>query len=195
MYVSQYFEQKFTLLQEFKLKELAHRIIVIIYHKIVMENLSLPDEIILKILGYLSLGELIQCARVSKRLSTICNDDSLSYTSNMLAMKDLTVKDRKSVIDILIARPEVREVTISWKGDPKTDYRRNLITMMRNPRAILAMGALLPIGAVGPPKALRGGVKRKRVKSTGSLKAEEASESSSRFVFYISGYHLLFVLM
>jgi hypothetical protein len=84
---------------------------------------------------------------------------------------------------------------VSWKGDPKTDYRRNLIALMRNPRAILAMGALLPIGAVGPPKALRGGVKRKRVKSTGSLKAEEASESSSRFVFYISGYHLLFVLM
>ena len=117
-----------------------------------MENLPLPDEIILKILGYLSLGELIQCAGVSKKLSTICNDKSLSYTSNMLAMKDLTAKDRKSVIDILIARPEVRQVTISRKEDPKTDYRRNLIMLMRNPRAIKAMGAVLPIGAVGPPK-------------------------------------------
>ena len=162
-----------------------------------MENLSLPDEIILKILGYLSLGELIQCARVSKRLSTICNDKSLSYTSNMLAMKDLTVKDRKSIIDILTARPEVREVTISWKGDPKTDYRRNLIALMRAPGAILAMGALLPMGAVGPPKALRALPRAsvRKVKSTGSLKAPEASESSSRFIFYISGYHLLFVLI
>ena len=158
-----------------------------------MENLSFPDEIILKILGYLSLGELIQCARVSKRLSTICNDKSLSYTSNMLAMKDLSMKDRKSIIDILIARPEVRQVTISMKEDPKTDYRRNLIALMRAPGAILAMGALLPMGAVGPPKALRANVKR--VKSTGSLKAPEVSESSSKFIFYISGYHLLFVSM
>ena len=115
-------------------------------------DLPVPDEIILKIFSYLSLGELIQCARASKRLSTICNDESLSYTSNMLAMKDLTVKDRKSVIDILIARPKVREVTISRKEDPKTDYRRNLIALMRAPGAIGAMGALLPMGAVGPPK-------------------------------------------
>ena len=118
-----------------------------------MENLPLPDEIILKILGYLSLGELIQCAGVSKKLSTICNDKSLSYTSNMLAMKDLTAKDRKSVIDILIARPEVRQLTISRKEDPKTDYRKNFIAMiMRKPEGIGAMEALLPIGAVGPPK-------------------------------------------
>ena len=31
-----------------------------------VENLPLPDEIIVQILGYLSLGELIQCATVSK---------------------------------------------------------------------------------------------------------------------------------
>ena len=83
-----------------------------------MENLPLPDEIVLKILGYLSLGELIQCARVSKRLSSICNDHSLSYSLSMLEMKDLTVKDRKSIIDILIARPTVRKVTISRVGKP-----------------------------------------------------------------------------
>ena len=75
---------------------------------------NLPNEIVLQILSYLNLGELIQCARVSKRLKMICKDKSLSYGSNMHAMKDLTVKDRKSIIDYLIARPEVREVTISW---------------------------------------------------------------------------------
>mgnify|MGYP001269924554 FL=1 len=77
-----------------------------------MENL--PNEIVLQILGYLNIGELIQCASVSKRLKTMCKDKSLSYGSNMLAMKDLTVNDRKSIIDYLIARPEIREVRISW---------------------------------------------------------------------------------
>ena len=77
------------------------------------ENMPFPDEIILKILRYLRLGELIQCARVSKRLNTICKDGSLSYRSSMLAMKDLTVKDRKSIIDMVIVRPDVTEVRIS----------------------------------------------------------------------------------
>ena len=79
-----------------------------------MENLPFPEEIVLKILSYLSLGELIQCARVSKRLNRICKDKSLSYRSSMLEMKALTVKERKSIIDYLIRRPEVREMTISW---------------------------------------------------------------------------------
>ena len=83
---------------------------------------NLPNEIVLQILGYLNLGELIQCARVSKRLKTICKDKSLSYGSNMLAMKDLTVNDRKSIIDYLIAGPEVREVTISWIYCPTAPY-------------------------------------------------------------------------
>ena len=83
---------------------------------------SLPNEIVLHILGYLNLSELIQCARVSKRLKTMCKDKSLSYGSNMLAMKDLTVNDRKSIIDYLIARPEVREVNISWIYCPKAPY-------------------------------------------------------------------------
>ena len=78
-----------------------------------MENLQLPNEIVLQILGYLSLGELIQCARVSKRFSIICKDRSLSYSSSMSVIKDLTVKERKSIIDTLIARPDVKEVKIS----------------------------------------------------------------------------------
>ena len=48
-----------TLVQEFKLTTFANRIIIII-----MDNL--PNEIVLQILGYLSLGELIQCASVQK---------------------------------------------------------------------------------------------------------------------------------
>ena len=83
-----------------------------------MENLPLPDEIIVQILGYLSLGELIQCATVSKSFNTICKDSSLRYKSNMLVIKDLTVKDQKSIIDVLIATPILREVTIiSWRDE------------------------------------------------------------------------------
>ena len=78
-----------------------------------MESLPLPNEIVLQILGYLSLGELIQCARVSKRFSTICKDNSLSYGSSMSLMKDLPLRFRKSMTDFLIARPDVKEVKIS----------------------------------------------------------------------------------
>ena len=84
-----------------------------------MENLPLPDEIVLKIFGYLNLGQLIQCARVSKRFNNIVKDKSLKYTSMMLAMKDLTAKDRKVIIDILLVRPKVKKVKISkinWHG-------------------------------------------------------------------------------
>ena len=101
-----------------------------------MESLPFPDEIILKILGYLSLGQLIQCARASKKLNNICEDRSLNYRSSMLVMKklnnickdrtlsfrssmlemqDLTVKDQKTIIDTLIARPKVTEVIMSSK--------------------------------------------------------------------------------
>ena len=41
------------------------------------ENLPFPDEILLKILGYLNVIDLRQCAQVSKRLQKICMDKSL----------------------------------------------------------------------------------------------------------------------
>ena len=59
-----------------------------------MENFLFPDEIVLKIFGYLGLGELIQCSKVSKRFNTICKDNSLGYRSSMLIMKDLMVEIR-----------------------------------------------------------------------------------------------------
>ena len=82
-----------------------------------MENFS--DEVLLKILGYLGLGDLIRCTRVSKRLNNICKDDSLRhiwlrYISSMPVMKKLTVKDHNSILDILIDNPEVKEVT--WRN-------------------------------------------------------------------------------
>ena len=96
---------------------------------------NLPNEIVLQILSYLNLGELIQCARVSNRLRTICKDKSLSYGSNMLAMKDLTVNDRKSIIDYLIAGPETREVNISWIYCPEVPYKVKSLTSEEIPSA------------------------------------------------------------
>ena len=88
-----------------------------------MENFLLPDEIVLKIFGYLGLSELIQCAKVSRRFNTICKDNSLGYGSSMSIMKDLGAEDQKYINNILIARPELTKLeiySVSWEeGDGK----------------------------------------------------------------------------
>ena len=88
-----------------------------------MENFLFPVEIVLKIFGYLGLGELIQCSKVSKRFNTICKDKSLGYRLSMLIMKDLGVRDQKYINEILIARPELTKVvihSISWEEGDET---------------------------------------------------------------------------
>jgi hypothetical protein len=97
-----------------------------------MENFLLPNEIVLNIFSYLGLGDLIQCAKASKRFNTICKDKSLSYRSSMLIVKGLTVKDQKFINDILIARPYMKKVTIwtiSWEEVIEKRLSENLITM------------------------------------------------------------------
>ena len=87
-----------------------------------MENFLFPDEIVLKIFGYLGLGELIQCSKVSKRFNTICKDKSLSYRSSLLIIKDLMVEDQKIINDILNTRPITKVVihSVSWEGGDET---------------------------------------------------------------------------
>ena len=83
-----------------------------------MENLLLPNEIVLKILGYLGLCDLIPCAKVSKRFNELCKDKSLSYRLILLVMKGLAVKHQKLINDILTARPNMKKVkicSISWE--------------------------------------------------------------------------------
>ena len=46
------------------------------------ELLSLPDEILLKILGYMDIFDLKGCAQVSKRLQRVALDLSLEYSDN-----------------------------------------------------------------------------------------------------------------
>ena len=92
-----------------------------------MENFLFPDEIVLKIFGYLGLGELIQCSKVSRRFNTICKDNSLGYKSSMSIMKDLGVEDQKYISSIFIARPELTKVeihSISWEQEEEDDEKR-----------------------------------------------------------------------
>ena len=113
-----------------------------------MENFLFPVEIVLKILGYLGLGELIQCSKVSRRFNTICKDNSLGYSSSMLIMKDLTVEDQKYLNRILINRPELTKVeihSVSWEeGDRKrlSGAMAKAETTLRN-RTILFYAYLL----------------------------------------------------
>ena len=55
-----------------------------LYHKIKRTYvlLSLPDETLLKILGYLDIFDLKGCAQVSKRLQRVALDTSLEYSDN-----------------------------------------------------------------------------------------------------------------
>ena len=48
----------------------------------------------------------------------LCKDNSLSYRSSMLIIKDLGVEDQNYINNILIARPELTKVeihSISWE--------------------------------------------------------------------------------
>ena len=95
-----------------------------------MENFLFPDEIVLKIFGYLGLGELIQCAKVSRRFNTICKDKSLGYKSSMLIMKDLREKDQKHINNNLIAFPEIMKVVINSIHIFERDLERRLTGVM-----------------------------------------------------------------
>ena len=45
--------------------------------------LDIPDELILKVLSYAETADILKCSRVSKRIRTISNDNSLFQTVNL----------------------------------------------------------------------------------------------------------------
>ena len=58
-----------------------------------MENLPFPDEIMLKILGYLNIFDLAKCAQVSKQLMNICEDKEFQqYCELKKIFKNSTLK-------------------------------------------------------------------------------------------------------
>ena len=44
---------------------------------------DLPDEVVLKVLGFMDIKELLLCGQVSKRLRAIANDESLWLKLNL----------------------------------------------------------------------------------------------------------------
>ena len=58
-----------------------------------MENLPFPDEIVLKILGFLNIFDLAKCAQVSKQLKNICEDKEFQQYHEMKKIfKNSTLK-------------------------------------------------------------------------------------------------------
>ena len=67
------------------------------------ENLPLPDQIFLKIIGYLDVIDTIHCSQVSKRLQKICMDKSLnlfqrSFTFPVPAINGKTILEVKKKV-------------------------------------------------------------------------------------------------
>ena len=67
------------------------------------ENLPFPDEIFIKILGYLDVIDTVQCAQVSKKLRKICMDKSLnvlqkSFTYTVPPINGKTILEVKSQV-------------------------------------------------------------------------------------------------
>ena len=59
---------------------------------------------------------MIELNKISKKRKKFWNSTpTLNFRSSMLEIQDLTVKDQKTILDTLIARPEVTEVIMSSK--------------------------------------------------------------------------------
>ena len=87
------------------------------------ENLPMPDEILIKILGYLNLGDLIECSQVSKRLKEVCLDKTLSYHTYHSAVSDLCLQDQKIIMNVVKDKPSILETEVSIKIPGKLQKR------------------------------------------------------------------------
>ena len=89
-----------------------------------MENLPMPDEILLKILGYLNLRDLIECSKVSKRLKGICFDKKLSYHTYHSAISGLCFRDKKIIMNALKDKPSILETEVFMKPTERKRKRK-----------------------------------------------------------------------
>ena len=90
-----------------------------------MENLPMPDEILLKILRYLNLGDLISCSKVSKRLKGICLDETLIYHTYHSAISFLRLQDEKIIMNVLKDKPSILETEV--EVSTKTPKQRQIL--------------------------------------------------------------------
>ena len=112
-----------------------------------MENLPFPDEIILKILGYLNIFDLAKCAQVSKQLINICEDkkfqqycelkkifknSTLKLTANDYIMVDITHQEAIKKIEEALQQNEYKiELVLEQEG--KFDNGSSLYTAQLYP--------------------------------------------------------------
>ena len=85
------------------------------------ENLPFPDEIFIKILGYLDVIDTMQCAQVSKKLRKICMDKSLnvlqnSFTYTVPAINGKTILEVKCQVCNNSVYINLKEVSIQESG-------------------------------------------------------------------------------
>jgi hypothetical protein len=85
------------------------------------ENLPFPDEIFIKILGYLDVIDTMQCAQVSKKLRKICMDKSLnvlqrSFTFTVPAINGKTILEVKIQVCNNSVYIDLKEVSIQESG-------------------------------------------------------------------------------
>ena len=85
------------------------------------ENLPFPDEIFIKILGYLDVIDTMQCAQVSKKLRKICMDKSLnvlqnSFTYTVPAINGKTILEVKCQVCNNSVYIDLKEVSIQESG-------------------------------------------------------------------------------
>ena len=96
-----------------------------------MENLPMPDEILLKILGYLNLGDLIECSKVSKRLKGICLDKKLSYHTYHSAISYLCLQDEKIIMNVLKDKPSILETEVEVSTKTPEQQRKRFLKISK----------------------------------------------------------------
>jgi hypothetical protein len=82
-----------------------------------MESLPFPDEIILKILSYLSVFDLVKCAQVCNGLNKICGDKEFKQSGELKKIfKNSNLKLTAS--DYLMLNQEaIKRIGTEWKQD------------------------------------------------------------------------------
>ena len=94
-----------------------------------MENLPFPDEIVLKILGYLNIFDLAKCAQVSKQLMNLCEDKEFQYCELKKIFKNSNLKLASN--DFIMVGVSYQDAVKAIKEALKQNGRRLELIMER----------------------------------------------------------------
>ena len=107
-----------------------------------IENLPMPDEILLKILGYLNLGDLISCSKVSKRVKGVCLDKTLSYHTYHSAISYLCLQDEKIIMNVLKYKPSILETEVEVSTKTPEQRRKRFLKISNFWKSPMKQGLL-----------------------------------------------------